>query len=158
MLCREHGQQLLAELLLAANNEKGAGADWQTQVALWGTVKEIGVDDEGLLEFYNDYYTVPLYRDVDRALYAAFGSRKIALTTWNPVQLWRGYRELGRRVAEKKISGNLKGEGLIQGGILIFDATGTLRYAYEEEIGTPLDLDDIRAAVRAVLNEPKEEL
>ena len=123
---------------------------------MWGTVKEIGVDDEGLLEFYQDYFTFPLYRDVDRSIYAAFGSRKIALTTWNPLRLWKGYKEMGRRISGKQIEGNYKGEGMIQGGILVFDATGALRYAYEEDIGSPLELADIRAAVMSVLNDNDE--
>lgn len=149
VLCREHAQQL-SELAaeLAPKN-----------VRFWGTVKEVGVDDEGLWEFHHTFFPFPLYRDVGLKLYSALGSRKIALTTWNPLRLWKDYKELGRRMTEKQIKGNLKGEGMIQGGILIFDATGKLRYALEEDIGNPLELADIRAAVNAVVNvEIKNEL
>jgi hypothetical protein len=118
---------------------------------MWGTVKETGVDYEGLAEFTNSFFPHALFRDVDLALYTAFGSRKIGLTTWNPFRLWKGYKDMGNRLSEKKIEGNLIGEGMIQGGVLIFDATGTLRYAYEEEIGTPFEMEDIRAAVNDVL-------
>ena len=50
----------------------------------------------------------------------------------------------------KKISGNLKGEGLIQGGIIIFDKHGKARYAYIEQTGSEIPIDDIIRAVRMV--------
>ncbi len=53
----------------------------------------------------------------------------------------------------KKIAGNLKGEGLIQGGIIIFDKTGKARYAYREETGSEVPIDDIISAVKIVRGE-----
>jgi hypothetical protein len=38
----------------------------------------------------------------------------------------------------------------VQGGVLIFDATGTLRYVHREIYADQLVMDDIKAAVRAV--------
>lgn len=137
-LCREHGQQLSTAL-----------ADQQENVKLWGIVKE-NVDAQGMLEFKSYYFPFPLYRDVERAVYSAMGNRKIALTTWNPWRLWRGMKALGNRLQSKNIQGNLKGEGLIQGGVLIFDNFGILRYSYEESIGEELVMEDILAAVKAV--------
>lgn len=120
-------------------------------MAFWGTVKEVGVDDEGLLEFYQNFFTYPLYRDTELQIFKAFGSRKIGLTTWNPIRLWKGYKEMGKRLKDKQIEGNLIGEGMIMGGVLVFDARGELKYAYEEDIGEPFELADIRAAVTAVV-------
>jgi AhpC/TSA antioxidant enzyme len=146
VLCREHGQQLTA-LAAEYNNNNNV------VVAFWGTVKETGVDDVGLYDFYHSYYTFPLFRDVELQLYTkAFGSRKIGLSTWNPLRLWRGYQEMGNRMTEKKIDGNLKGEGMIQGGVLVFGASGAIEYMYEENVGDPLEMDDIRAAVNVVLS------
>lgn len=142
-MCREHGQQLAAAL-----------SDQQEDVKLWGIVKE-NVDAMGMFEFKSLYFPFPLYRDVERALYSAMGNRKIQLTTWNPWRLWRGMKSLGKRLESKNIQGNLKGEGLIQGGILVFDNSGSLRFAYEESIGEELVMEDILTAVKAVSSSMK---
>lgn len=124
-------------------------------MSFWGTVKETGVDDEGLVEFHREYYSFPLYKDVHTSLYQALGSRGIfsALpSVWNPFQLWRGLQSMNARLAGKNIAGNLKGEGLIQGGVLIFNNRGDLAVAFEEHIGSALEINDIRAAIRALLS------
>lgn len=123
---------------------------------LWGVVKETGVDDEGLSKFYNEYYTYPLYKDEKLVLYNDFfGKRRIGLTTWNPIALYRGYKEMNQRLEEKKLDGNMSGEGMIQGGLIIFDNDGNVRYAYEEIIGDELDIDDIVAALQEVCKREK---
>ncbi|KAL3822285.1 hypothetical protein ACHAXA_005918 [Cyclostephanos tholiformis] len=118
---------------------------------LFGTVKEIGVDDAGLTEFYEDYYTYPLFRDDGLVFYNDFfGKRRIKLTTYNPFKLYSGYNSMTSRLREKKLDGNLKGEGIVQGGIIIFDKDGRARYAYEEDVGKELVMEDIIAALKAV--------
>jgi len=124
---------------LAAKNGKKYG--------FWGVVKETGVDDAGLNEFYRDFYTFPLYKDETQAAYRALGSRKIKITTWNPIRMWKGMQQMGKRLKKKDIQGNLKGEGLVQGGVFIFDQQGALRSAYEEETGSELEMDEIRAVL-----------
>ena len=44
----------------------------------------------------------------------------------------------------------MKGEGLVQGGIIIFDKNGKARYAYREETGVEVPINDIISAVRVV--------
>jgi len=127
-------------------------------VSLWGILKETNVDDAGLAEFYHDYFSFPLYRDVNFAVYQALGNRRLKLNTWNPIRLFRGYREMTKRLKQKKISGNLKGEGIVQGGVLVFDKQGVLRYAYEEETGSELCMEDVQDAIDAVRKEQKDEL
>lgn len=51
---------------------------------------------------------------------------------------------------KKNISGNMTGEGLIQGGIIIFDKDGKAKYAYREETGFEVPINDILAAVKMV--------
>lgn len=118
---------------------------------LWGVVKEIGVDDEGLSKFYNEYFTFQLFKDDGLVLYNDFfGKRKIGLTTYNPVKLYRGYKEMTNRLNGKGLDGNMTGEGMIQGGLIIFDKEGNARYAYEEIIGDELIIDDIVAALEDI--------
>ena len=118
---------------------------------MFGVVKEVGVDDEGLSAFYNDHFTFPLYKDDGLVFYNDFfGKRKIKLTTYNPFRLYRGYKDMTNRLKEKELEGNMVGEGLVQGGVIIFDKNGKAVYAYEEEIGSELKMDDIVAALKAV--------
>ena len=118
---------------------------------MFGVVKEIGVDDEGLTEFYKNSFPFPLYKDDGLVFYNEFyGMRKLKLTTWNPLRLYRGFKEMNVRLKEKNLEGNLTGEGLVQGGIIIFGKDGKAKYAYEEETGKEVPMDDIVAALKAV--------
>jgi hypothetical protein len=115
-------------------------------------------DDAGLIEFYQDYFTFPLYRDESLFFYRAFGDAKITdnMSWWSlfkPWKLVKQMRAMNKRLAKKKISGNLKGEGLKTGGIIIFGADGTAKYAYKEVTGYELDMNDVYAAVQAVRDE-----
>ena len=57
-------------------------------------------------------------------------------------------RDVYKRLSKKNISGNYKGEGLVQGGVIVFDAAGKARFAYREETGSELPVDDIIAVVQ----------
>lgn len=118
---------------------------------LFGTVKETGVDDEGLSDFYTDAFTAPLYQDEGLVFYNDFyGAAKLKLNTWNPFKLYKAYKEMTARLEKKGLEGNLVGEGLILGGIVVFDKDGRPRYAYREETGKDIPVDDLLAAVNAV--------
>jgi hypothetical protein len=142
VLCRENGLQLVKMYTDSAD----------TPFHLWGIVKEIGVDDSGLMEFHSTYFNkLPLYHDPQNAIYDAFGRRSILkLRTWNPISIYRGFVDVGRRLSSQNITGNYKGEGIIQGGILIFDPSGVLRYSINEEVGRPFDMDVIYQALQDV--------
>ena len=84
-----------------------------------------------------------------QVFYEALGSRKLSISTWNPFKIFKGIRKIYKRLGRKNISGNLKGEGLVQGGIVIFDNSGA-RYAYREETGMEVPDDDIIAVVRHI--------
>lgn len=118
---------------------------------IFGVVKEV-VDGEGLAEFESNYFPYPLYRDESMIFYNALGLRKMSLKpkSWNPLKIFRGLRDVSKRMKGKNITGNMVGEGLIQGGIIVFDRSGKARYAYREETGFEIPIFDIIAAVRAV--------
>ena len=101
MLCREHGQQLTALAAEYNNNNNNV------VVAFWGTVKETGVDDAGLEEFHSQYFPFPLYLDEELKFYEAFGKGSIfaGMSLWNPIKIYRGMKEIGKRLKEKKIEG-----------------------------------------------------
>ena len=117
----------------------------------WGIIKETGVDDQGLTEFHNTYFDFPLYRDVGLETYASFGNKSILSgMTWNPLRIYRGYKEMTKRLKEKNLDGNMKGEGVTKGGIFVLNPDGEVVYAMEEITGSPLDMDEIEAAMNAL--------
>lgn len=149
MLCREEGLDL--SQFYAANT------DIHQNFNLIAVVKEIGIDDVGLSDFYLDYFTHPLYHDEQRYIYDYLGNRQIKLSTWNPLR-WISYlRQMSSRHKSKttsqgiKLQGNMKGEGLIQGGVILFDSKGVPKYAYREETGDELPIDDIKQAAMTIL-------
>jgi len=141
-LCREEGLALNTLAASETNPLDGFG--------LFGVVKETGVDDEGLIDFHSKYFPRPLYRDEDKAFYDALGGRKLKLTTYNPFKWYRFVKSMSKRHKEKGLEGNMKGEGLVQGGVIVFGKDGKAKYAYEEDTGSEIPLDDILAAVKQV--------
>ena len=119
---------------------------------MFGIVKETGVDDEGLVEFHEKYYPFPLYCDKSYSFYQALGDRKVSIgILMNPVSLITMACGAYQRITTKGIGGNVgKGEGLVQGGIIVFDTNGKPKYAYEEDTGHDLPVKDILAAISAV--------
>lgn len=122
---------------------------------LFGVVKETGVDDEGLRVFQKDHFPRPLYRDQNLDFYRAFGDGKITdhLSWWsilNPFRIYKGMKQMNKRMKSKNLSGNLVGEGLKTGGIVIFGSDGEPKYAYPEITGSALEVDALMAAVRDV--------
>lgn len=144
VLCHEQGRaisQLLAEFP-------------ENQVAAWAVIKEIHVDDEGLLTLYQKYFNFPFFRDPNLALYSALGNRRVGFVK-NPIRIIQRYLEVRKRLHKKGIKGNIigKGEGMTLGGILVFDRKGNIRYAYQEEFTREAPIDQIRNALRLVIEE-----
>lgn len=149
VLCREHGRQLTN---LANDDSKNNNSELMKGFEMFGVVKEIGVDDEGLTAFYKDHFTYPLFKDDGLVFYNDFFGKRsiIKFSLFNPFSMYGSYKEMQKRLEEKKLKGNMTGEGLIQGGIVIFDKNGKARYAYEEETGQELNMEDIIASLKAV--------
>ena len=120
---------------------------------LFGVVKETGIDDEGLAEFSKKYFGgFPLYCDKSYCFYQALGDRK----TVQLPSLWTvftSFLSAWTRIGSKNIEWNSKGEGVVQGGIMIFDAKGKLKFAYKEETGVDVPVKDIAIALEAARRE-----
>lgn len=122
---------------------------------LFGVVKETGVDDEGLRVFHDNHFSYHLYRDENLDFYRAFGDGKITdhlsfRSLLNPFKIYRGMKEMSKRMKSKKLEGNYVGEGLKTGGIIVFGSDGEPKYAYPEITGSALEAEDLMAAVRDV--------
>eukprot|EP00978_Attheya_sp_CCMP212_P025245 scaffold80865_cov55-Attheya_sp.AAC.8 len=141
-LCREEG--LALEKVAAQEDTPFDG------FGLFGVVKETGVDDEGLVDFNTKYFKRTLYLDTDLVFYNALGGRKLSVPSWNPLKFISTIKAIGTRAKEKGISQNLKGEGIVQGGVIIFGKDGAPKYVYEEDTWNEMPVDDIIAAVNAV--------
>ena len=129
--CREHALQL-SEF---AANDGG--------IALVATVKETGADNQDIIDFYQKYFHHSIYKDPTWGIYKAMGSRKIS-----GLGLVKGLVTSIRRYKQKNIDYTVgKSDGWIQGGLLIFDRNGDLRFAYEENFGEELDLELLANAV-----------
>ena len=140
--CRE--QALTLSVLAALYKESFDGFD------IFGIVKESDVD--GLAEFYNKYFTYPVYRDSSFTFYEALGSRKVALTSLiNPLSIVSLACETWERMKTKDIKGKLTGgEGLVQGGIIAFDTKGKPLFMYQEETGKDLPIAKLITALEAI--------
>ena len=55
-----------------------------------------------------------------------------------------------RLKGKPNLSGNMVGEGLVQGGMVVFDKQGDARAVYLEETGREPPMDDILAALKAI--------
>jgi thiol-disulfide isomerase/thioredoxin len=133
--CREHGLQL-SEL---AKEE---------DLAMMGVVKGNSIVDENLLEFYSGYFRFPLYSDETWSLYRLMGDRRLSVG-----KVLKGLlSSAGKRLSKKNIVNRVstKEDGLTEGGLLILDARGTVRYCYNENFGKELDVELLREAIRAI--------
>jgi AhpC/TSA antioxidant enzyme len=138
--------------------------------SLFGIVKETtGV--EGLPEFSREAFASrPLYGDSSYAFYQALGDRKVSLSQLiTPAAIMGMVCDTYRRTVNKRKSlltratsdgsansntssgsTTIMGEGIVQGGVIIFDANGKPACMYPEETGADLRIGDIAAALAAV--------
>ena len=71
-------------------------------------------------------------------------------TLFNPFKAYKGIQKMNERMTSKKLKGNLIGEGLKTGGIIIFGTDGQPKYAYPEITGQELNVKDLLCAIQSV--------
>lgn len=152
VICREEA------LTLSSRHKAGEFGD----VGLFSIIKEIApisgaATDEilGVGEYQSKYFLdYPVYLDERRLFYSAFGNKsliaQLTAGSWNPFTLYSDYTALSKRLKSQKIEGNLKGEGLIKGGLLIVKTDRTVHYLHSEQTGSLLPFDEIKAATAAL--------
>ena len=117
-----------------------------SKLAVVGAVKETGVADAELLKFYDLYFRHSIYKDDRWQVYKAMGGRTLS---WP--QLIAGSFRAEKRYKRKGIDNKKFGGDLhMQGGLLIFDKQGRLRYAYKEEYGEELDMEIVKQAIAEI--------
>jgi len=121
-------------------------------------VSGAATDDElGVGEFQQKYFgSNPLYIDHKRAFHKAICGKSLLsqpLPSWNPYRLWSDFKALSARHSAKGLQGNLKGEGLIKGGLFIIDPRRGVVYTHEESTGSCMPYEEIEEVVRSLLSE-----
>lgn len=132
--CREHGMQLAHLVADDARNPN---------VTLTGVLKETKGIQSSIRDFYSNYFTFPLYLDEGWDLYHTIGNKKLSV-----FKMCARGPALEVRYAKKGIRNiPLGGDLFTQGGVLIFDKTGKLKFVYYETFGKPLDMEAIKWAI-----------
>ncbi|KAL3795509.1 hypothetical protein ACHAWO_007303 [Cyclotella atomus] len=115
---------------------------------VFAIVKETGIDDEGLLEFYHEYLPHPTYKDQERVFYTALGSGQISMG-FNPIRIFKNIQDSLKRINDLGVkSYNIKGEGLLQGGWIIFDTNGMPCAAFQENAKERIPIESILAEAK----------
>lgn len=142
------------------------GAGVNSGVNLFGIIKEVapvsGAETDEILgvEVFQTKYFLdnPIYIDIEKEFYSALGGKSLLaqpLTTWNPFQLYSDFKAMSARLKNKKVDGNLKGEGLLKGGLIIVTAKDGVIYEHKEVTGSCMPYDEIEEIVKS-LREKKE--
>lgn len=147
-MCREEAKDLV---LLQKTGRLG-------KAKLIGVIKEVApcatakTDAElGVGEFQENYFPFPLYLDEGKEFYSALGGRTFSNLegTWNPVKIFQGFKAIGERIKAKNLAGNMRGEGLILGGILVISPKKKTVVEFPESTGKEIPSEEIIAAVKA---------
>jgi hypothetical protein len=125
---------------------------------LYGIIKEVapvsGADNDkklGVGEFESLYFPHKLYRDSSLSFYKYLGNRNILLDnefSWNPLQWYSSYNQMKERLKTHGLKGNMAGEGLRLGGILVISPARGIVYTYLEKTGSPIPENEIMEAVK----------
>jgi hypothetical protein len=107
-----------------------------------------------------------VYVDLQREFYVVLGNKSFfgetPLTTWNPFRLYSDFKQVGKRMGEKKIASNMAGAtataGSVKGGVLVVHPTKGIVFSYSEQSSlnkghTLPPFDEIKAAIDAATSD-----
>jgi len=112
-------------------------------------------DDEelGVGEFVSKYFAEgDVFLDKEQDFYKALGSRGMRMNTWNPFKIAKDIGEMQKRMDAKGISGNLRGDSVLLGGIMLVKQGGPVIWVSYEggesmSFGTPFDEKELLEAI-----------
>lgn len=132
-------------------------------VPVFAVCKEVEKDEQvpkekmlGLEEFKSQYFCGELYHDPDRAFFDALGNKPIftfgtlGKALLNPLTTRRELKEMGERQTAKGIEGNMVGDGLAKGGVLVVSAGSQLLHVFHEDPGNGIPAAEAAKIVAAV--------
>lgn len=110
----------------------------------------------GVVEFERDYFCGPLFLSgSDRTIYKYFGDEKIFTfgtlfkALRNPFKARSELKTLSARLKERKIEGNMKGDGLVKGGVLCIAPSGKVEHTFFEDPGNSIPADAVEKIIAA---------
>lgn len=113
-----------------------------------GIVKD-NMDSDGIRIFQERYFPFPLYEDKRKIFYSKLGNRKIFQNIeWNFFKALNVMSRLRKRLRMKgDIAGNFRGEGLLQGGVVLFSRKDGVVYQHNECTGEEIPIEEIETQI-----------
>ena len=106
-------------------------------------------DEYGEEEFQERYFPYPVYCDKKRTFYEVLGNRQLHhFISWNPFSAIYNIFAVMYRLSGKDIKGNLKGEGIVLGGVFLISPEKGIMYTYQEKPAQEMPVTDIEAALQ----------
>lgn len=125
----------------------------------------IGLEELGVEDFVKGgFFTGEIYIDLKKECYKKLGFRRLNVLTLMPALLNKSSRNALSESKQKKVGGNMQGDGWQNGGTLIVDKEGKALLTYKQENPSEhVDLNEVLKALGIVgtvtptATEPKKE-
>jgi len=110
----------------------------------------VGLEELGVEEFVaGGYFTGELYVDTDKQSFKALGFKKLGLLALGPAILAKVARSAYSKAKSRGITGDMKGDGLQNGGLLVVGSEGPkVLFEYRQE--NPADHPDQDLILKAL--------
>lgn len=182
-MCREDAKEFASRYVLTTYVPIGvicfidyflvrfASGEFDNRVKLYGIIKEVApvgkfdTDQKlGVGVFQSQYFlNNPVYMDTSKKFYSFLGDKSLLAqpwSSWNPFRLYADFQSMQRRLSSKGVEGNLAGEGLLKGGVLLMSPTKGVVYRHEEVTGYEAPYEEIGKAIKDMFDNgvPSNEL
>jgi len=112
----------------------------------WTTDAELGVQD-----FADTYFSHgEVFLDKETVFVKALGEKSIfkSLASWNPITIFKALKNDTARLKAKGVEGNLAGEGLKSGAVLVVKQGGPITFVHPEVTTKPIEEETLLQALR----------